>query len=150
MWKAHRLMMFKRYAHARGQHALVYVANLKFSTARSHHTSAVVLQRRVRVFLALTRRRRTLADIARNAMLNGAAVKLQAFVRCHMVRRNYAAERTRGLAYAKMMVRLTYFVILDPMYLMILCLHYFYRQFWDGRAKTWRGRWSYITIKWIF
>lgn len=97
-------MMFKRFAHARGQHALVFVANLKFSTARSQHTSAALIQRRTRVFLAVTTRKRTLAEISRNLMLNGAAVKLQAFVRCHLVRRSYAAERTRGLAYTKMMV----------------------------------------------
>jgi len=104
VWKAHRLMLFKRFAHARGQHALVFIANMKFSSARSRHTSAVLIQRRTRVFLALTTRKRTLANIARQLMLNNAAIKVQAFVRCHMVRRSYAAERTQGLAYAKLMV----------------------------------------------
>mmetsp|Transcript_22181 Transcript_22181/g.37561 ORF Transcript_22181/g.37561 Transcript_22181/m.37561 type:complete len:161 (-) Transcript_22181:275-757(-) len=103
VWKAHRLMLFKRFAHARGQHALVFIANMKFSSARSRHTSAVLIQRRTRVFLALTTRKRTLANIARQLMLNNAAIKVQAFVRCHMVRRSYAAERTQGLAYAKLM-----------------------------------------------
>jgi myosin heavy subunit len=51
IWKAHRLMQFKRYAQARGQHALVYIANLKYTNSKRHHTNAVTIQRQVQVFL---------------------------------------------------------------------------------------------------
>ena len=97
-------MQFKRFAHARGQQALVFVAHRRYSAAQSRHTRVVLLQRRARVFLAVTRKRAILAEKARLLKLATAAVKLQAWARCHMGRKNYAHERTRGLAYEKLMV----------------------------------------------
>ena len=98
-------MQFKRFAQARGQQALVCIASLKFGRVRSSQTAAVTLQRRVRVFLAMSRKRQTLADLAHQLRLTSAAVKVQAFARCNVARKNYMRERTQGLAYAKLMVR---------------------------------------------
>jgi hypothetical protein len=103
IWKAHRLMQFKRYAQARGQHALVYIANIKYSDSKRKHINAVTIQRRVLVFLTETWKNRKLAEIAEQAAFNAAAIKIQAFARCEMTRRSYARERRRGLAYAKIM-----------------------------------------------
>ena len=167
IWKAHRLRLFHRHAHARGQQALVFIANEKFSAAQARHSGAVTLQRRVRVFLAVSRKRRVLAEKARQLQLSTAAVKMQAFTRCEMTRKNYSRERTRGLAYAKMMVRrdrqmdlpaatLTFTVYLmcrllivfdDVLYLTTNC---FARLFWVVKAMTCVERWSCFTIRWIF
>ena len=56
------------------------------------------------MYLAMMLKKRLLAEIAHFAALNEAAVKIQAFVRCELTRKNYARERTRGMAYAKLMV----------------------------------------------